>query len=190
MKQMKRLAVTMTAAGAMLLGSAPLFAAPQQRGDYRDRDNGSYQTNRDERVQFQGRVRSFTRERDGYRVYLESDNRPYWVPASRLGRDLRVGINIGFGGVFRDGVVNVDAVSWPDDRGYGNGYNRGYSSNELHGVVQDIDYRSGTIWLRSRGQVTRVDMNRRDLRSVRRGDRLALEGRWTRGGDFEAFRID
>lgn len=193
MKGMKRSAVTMTAAAgavSMLLSSAPLFAAPQQRGDYRDRgDDRGYQTSRDERVENRGRVRSFNRERDGYRVYLEGDNRPYWVPSSRLDRGLSVGLDISFGGIFRGGVVNVDAVTWPDHRGYNN-YDRNYgNASELRGVVERVDYRDHTIWLRNRGQVTRVDVNRRDLRSVRRGDRISLEGRWTRGGDFEAYRI-
>lgn len=188
MKGMKRSAVTMTAAGAvaMLLSSAPLFAAPQQRGDYRDRDNRGYQTTREERVEYRGRVRSFNRERDGYRVYLEGDNRPYWVPSSRLNRGLSVGLDINLGGIYRGGVVNVDAVTWPDNRGYNNGYRNG---GELRGVVERVDYRDHAIWVRSGRQITRVDVSRRDLRSVRRGDRVSLEGRWTRGGDFEAYRI-
>jgi hypothetical protein len=56
-------------------------------------------------------------------------------------------------------------------------------------VVERIDYRSGTLWLRSGRQITRVDVNGRELRSVRRGERVALEGRWTRNGDFEAYRV-
>lgn len=191
----KRSAVTMTAAAgavAMLLTSAPVFAAPQQRGDYRDQ--GTYRSERNDRVEYRGRVRSFSRERDGFRVFLEGDNRPYWVPASRLDRGLSVGLDISLGGVFRGGIVNVDAVTWPDNRGYGYGnYDRGNYDrgrhDELRGVVERVDYRDHTVWLRSGRQVTRVDVNNRDLRSLRRGDRVTLEGRWNRAGDFEAYRV-
>ncbi len=199
MKTTRRSAVTFAAAGAvaMLLSSAPAFAAPQYQG--RDsRDSRTYVQN--DRVQMQGRVRSFTRERDGYRVYLDQDQRSFWVPASRLDRELRVGLNIGFDGIFRGGIVTVDAVTWPDAGGYGNGYGYGRGDNgygrghrqtvALRGFVQRVDYRTGTLWLRDGPQVTRVIVNDRDLRSVRRGDRVALEGRWQRDGDFSAYRID
>jgi len=198
MKTTKRSAVTFAAAGAvaMLLGSAPAFAAPQYQG----RETRTT-TVRTERVQMQGRVRSFTRERDGYRVYLDQDQRSFWVPASRLDRELRVGLNIGFGGIFNGGLVTVDAVTWPDAVGYGNngnvygrgdnGYGRGNrQSVALRGFVERVDYRNGTLWLRDGRQVTRVIVNDRDLRSVHRGDRVALEGRWQRDGDFTAYRIN
>lgn len=187
MKTTKRSAVTFAAAGAvaMLLSSAPAFAAPQYGG----RESRTT-TVRTERVQMQGRVRSFTRERDGYRVYLDQDQRSFWVPASRLDRELRVGLNVGFGGIFNGGLVTVDAVTWPDAVGYGNGYGRGNRQTvALSGFVQRVDYRAGTFWVRDGRTVTRVVANG-NLRSVRRGDRVALEGRWQRDGDFTAYRIN
>lgn len=147
-----------------------------------------------ERVEHQGRVRSFTRDRDGYRVYLDNDDRSFWVPATRLNRPLSVGLSLNLGGVFRGGLVTVDAVTWPVERGYGNpdrGYgNPGPAQIELRGVVDRIDYRSNTLWLQDGRRITRVDMRGRDLRELRRGDRVALGGQWVGGGVFTAYRID
>jgi hypothetical protein len=141
----------------------------------------------DARVNFQGHVRSFVRERDGYRIYVDNDNRSFWVPADRLDRPLRVGLAINLGGVFRGGLVNVDAVSWPAEPGYAGG---GPEHMELRGVVDRIDYRSRTIWLRHDGRMTRVDMRDRDLRDISRGDRVTLDGRWIGDGNFTAYRLD
>ena len=104
-----------------------------------------------------------------------------------------MGLAINFGGVFRGGLVNVDAVTWPDDRGYGDrGYgDRGREHFELRGIVDRVDYRSRTLWLRSEGRrMTRVDMGDRDMRDFRRGDSVTLDGRWAGEGNFTAFRID
>ncbi len=140
-----------------------------------------------DRIERQGRVRSFTRERDGYRIYLDNDDRSFWVPADRLNRPLRVGLALNLGGVFRGGVIYADAVTWPEESGY-----VGRPDHfELRGVVDRIDYRSRTIWLRHDGRMIRVDMRDRDLlRGLSRGDRVTLDGRWTGDGDFAAFRID
>jgi hypothetical protein len=85
--------------------------------------NQSHQSNvyrENQRVNVSGRVNSFNRERNGYRVYLDSGN--YWIPDARFGnraRDLRVGVSLSFGGIFRGGVFGIDAVSWPISSGYG-----------------------------------------------------------------------
>ena len=154
-----------------------------------DNNNGGYREN--QRVNVSGNVTSFNRERDGYRVQLDRGRDSYWVPEATFGRrarDLRAGLSISLGGVFRGGTIYVDAVNWPD-----NGYGRGgsYDSGFVRGVVDRIDYRSGTIWLRDdrSGRVIAAETSRRDLRDVRRGDFVELSGQWIRGS-FEVARID
>jgi hypothetical protein len=138
-----------------------------------------------QRVNVSGRVQSFNRERNGYRVYLDSGN--YWIPEARFGnraRDLRVGISLSFGGIFRGGVFGIDAVSW----GASSGYDQGY----VRGIVQQVDYRSDTMTLRdaSTGRLFEVDM--RDLGNARlgRGDYVTLSGQWVQGNVFAAYRLD
>jgi hypothetical protein len=160
--------------------------------------NGSYRDN--QRVTMAGRVSSFSRERDGYRVQLDRGNQSFWVPSARLrngGRDLRAGVSISLGGIFRGGMINVDAVSWPGDNG--GSYNRGgYDQGLVRGVVDRVDYRTGALRLRddATGRLIDVDMrstargSRVDLNDLRRGDAVTLSGEWLRGNVFSAYRID
>jgi hypothetical protein len=207
MKNTKKAAFNVVAASttALLLATSA-FAQPAPRNDgYRgqqqsyeqqqngDRQNrsGNRQYRENERVNVSGRVSSFNRERDGYRVQLDRGG-SYWIPSSRIRnvRDLRVGINIGLGGIFRGGDVYVDAVSWPGVAVAQNGL--------LRGSVDRIDYRTGTVWLRDagNGRVVNVDMrgndrgDRLDLRNLRRGDFVTVSGQWVGGGVFDAYRID
>lgn len=195
-------------AGALALVMATsAFAAPQRgnqdtnrgredsRGSQdRGRDNGSYRDN--QRVNATGRVTSFSHANGGYRVQLDRGRESYWIPESHMrnrGSDLRVGISIVLGGVFRGGRVDVDAVSWPDDRGY-----RNDRDDYVRGVVERVDYRSGVLLLReafTRRTIT-VDMrdtrrsSRVDFGDLRRGDSVTLSGQWLRGGRFEADGIE
>jgi hypothetical protein len=151
---------------------------------------------RDERVTMQGKVTAMSHENGGYRVRIDRDSRSYWVPDSYVrnnnGRDLRVGVSISLGGVFRGGSVYVDAVNWPDAGGYG--YDNGY----LRGLVTRIDYRRNIMTVRDdrSGRQTDVEMRgnqrggRVDLDDLRRGDYVELSGDWTRGGLFEAYRVE
>jgi hypothetical protein len=212
MKNTKKAAINVVAASttALLLATSA-FAQPAPRNDgYRgqqpsydqhqngdgqyqngDRQYGNRHYRENERVNVSGRVTSFNRERDGYRVQLERGG-SYWIPSSRIRniRDLRVGINIGLGGIFRGGDVYVDAVSWPGVAAAQTGY--------LRGSVDRIDYRTGTVWLRDagNGRVVNVDMrgndrrDRLDLRDLRRGDFITVSGQWVGGGVFDAYRID
>src|SRR5580765_5246648 len=166
---------------ALLLSAAPLFAAPQQGYD-RDRDNNRYDRNNNDRrnyrendrIERDGRIRTFTRERDGYRIYLENEPGSFWVPAARIGRNLSVGLNIHLGGVYRSGNIYVDAVGWPGGvvaPGYGA---PGYVAPgvvpgrmEVRGVVERISYRSNTMWLRDHDRIIKVDMRDRALRDLR-----------------------
>lgn len=205
-----------TGAIALLLASP---AVAQSRGDWnrnqnqdqqrqQSRDNNYNNDNHDnrndrnlrenERYNGTGRISSFTRERDGYRVRLDNDSRSYWVPQSAFGnraRDLRVGVSIGLGGIFRSGSVYVDAVSWPGD-GYGYNNGNGYDNGYLRGVVERVDYRDATIRVRDQrsGRIIVASIggdrySREELRRVRRGDFVELGGQWLRGGVFGADRI-
>src|SRR5437762_56074 len=163
-----------------------------QRRDSRDNQRGTNDYRENQRINASGRISSFSHERDGYRVRLEGNDRPFWVPQSSFGnraRDLRAGISIGLGGVFRGGSIYVDAVSWPNDGygydnrgGYGSGYDRGF----VRGVVERVDYRDGTLRVRDEasGRIITADV-RSNLRGVRRGDFVELSGQWIRGGIFE-----
>jgi len=194
-------------AGALALlmtTTTSAFAAPPQRGNDRRPDTSASQRNdhrnegrsyRDnERVNVSGNVTSFAQERGGYRVQLDRGRDSFWIPATRLGnrnRDLRVGVSIVLGGIFRGGRIDVDAVSWPGDRG-------GRRDDFLRGVVERVDLRNGSLLLRdsSSRRTVEVDMrdtrrsSRIDLGDLRRGDAITLAGNWERGGVFDADRIE
>lgn len=192
-------------AGALaLLLATSAFAAPQRdnrdnnrgndRGRTETRSNGSYRDN--QRVNTSGKVTSFSRANGGYRVQIDRGRESYWIPESRMrnrGRDLRVGVSIVLGGVFRGGRVDVDAISWPDDRGY-----RDHRDDYVRGVVERVDLRDGVMLLRdsSSRRTIEVDMrdtrrsSRIDLGDLRRGDAVTLSGQWLRNGRFVADDIE
>jgi hypothetical protein len=196
-------------AGALaLVVATSAFAAPQRgnqdanrgrsdaRGTQGRSDNGSYRDN--QRVNASGRVTSFSRDNGGYHVQLDRGRESYWIPESHMrnrGRDLRVGISIVLGGVFRGGRVNVDAVSWPDDRGYRDDR---YRNEYVRGVVERVDFRSGRLLLRDSSTRRTIEVDMRDTRrdsgidlgDLRRGDSVMLSGQWQRNGRFEAERIE
>ena len=78
-------------------------------------------------------------------------------------------------------------MSWPDQYGYGNGYDNGF----VRGVVDRVDYRTGTVWLRddASGRLITADVNGRSLRELRRGEYVELTGQWIRGGVFDVASI-
>src|SRR5262249_35122821 len=97
----------------------------------------------------------------------------------------------------------VDDVNWPDgyDNAYGgdNRYNRydRYDNGFLRGVVDRVDFRRGTVWLRDdrSGGIVEVDLPRErygrlGIDALRRGGRGELSGSWIRGNIFAADRID
>ena len=172
-----------------------------RRNDNRRNDNRRYESRNDNRFDERGRISRFTHERDGYRVWL-GGARSYWIPESRLGRRrLSVGLDIRLGGIFNGTWVDVDALGWPGDPYYNDGYYNGYGTNRydgyLTGRVERVDYRSGTMLLRDdrSGRVFEVDMRATDRRGgvdfddLRPGDRVTLGGSWD-GGYFHAYRID
>lgn len=195
---MTKWATKAAGAGAVaLLLATPAFA--QSRGDWNQRQDTrqsrDYRNNdnrANDRINVTGHISSFTHERGGYRVRLDRDNRSFWVPESSFrGRDLRVGVSISLGGVFRDGAIYVDAVDWPGD-GYGyNRYDRGHDRGFVRGVIERIDRRDGTLFLRddASGRTIRAELNG-DFRGLRRGDYVELSGRWIGGGTFDVARVD
>ena len=213
MKSTRKIAGFIAATAALTMLAATSASAEDRHRDGTWRDNGGYRDNgshrndnnyrnesrNNNRFSEQGRVRSFTRERDGYRVYLDRGTHPYWVPASRLGRrQLRVGIDLRLGGIYNGSYVDVDALGWPGDPYYnGGGYSDRYNEGFLSGRVERVDYRHGTLLLRDNrsGRVIEVNMrsteHRRglDFEDVRRGDLITLAGSWD-GGYFHAYRID
>lgn len=168
-------------------------------------DNRRYESRNESRnsnhYEERGRISRFTRERDGYRVWL-GGARSYWIPSYRLGgHQLRLGLDIRLGGIFNGTWVDVDALGWPGDPYYNDGYYDGAYGGRydgyLTGRVERVDLRYGTVLLRDdrTGRVVEVDMRategRRgvDFDDLRRGDRVTLAGSWD-GGYFHAYRID
>jgi hypothetical protein len=78
-----------------------------------------------------------------------------------------------------------------DNRGYDNRGRDGRAANvELRGVVSRIDYRANTVWVRNGRQITMVSLRNGNLRGVRRGQFVAVSGRWIGGGQFSAWNIN
>ncbi len=194
------------------------YRSEAQRNDGRYRNDSQYRNQgrrNDGRISELGRIRSYSHERGGYRIYLDHGNYSYWIPESRLlGRRLAVGLSLRLGGIFRGGLIDVDLLGWPGDPYYndpyyndryyndpyyaGDGYGYG-ASDEIRGVVERVDYRSGTLLLRDeyRGGIVTVDMrsidrrtSRLDFDDMRPGDRVTLSGSWLRGGYFGAVQVD
>ena len=153
-----------------------------------------------------GRISHFSHERGGYRVWFDHGRFPLWIPDARLSLfpHLRIGLSLRVGGYY-DPLGYVEACDYYDDYG-GGGYGAGpyssyggggygagpYSSGLLRGVVETIDYRRGTMVLRddvSGNFVTAIIRDRR-LESLRPGDYAEISGNWTRGGVFEALRLE
>jgi hypothetical protein len=157
-----------------------------------NRDNRSYREN--EHVNLSGRITSFSRENNGYRVHL--DRGPaFWVPESyyrRHSSNWRIGVNISLGGIFRGGSIIVD------DGGYYPPYPAGaYDNGYLSGVVDRVDYRRGIAFLRDdrSGRIIEADLRtdrygRLNIDDLRPGDFVELSGDWVRGDIFAVARVD
>ena len=152
------------------------------------------------RITTDGRVRSIHHERDGYRVELDRGADSFWVPERALrdhSRDLRVGVSIRLGGIFRGGMIVVDVVEWPP---FAPVPGRRAHDDILRGFVERIDARHVSLVVREErsGRLIRVDVmqsdhdwNRpHDFDDLRRGDFVVLSGEWSRNRDFDAYRIE
>ncbi len=135
----------------------------------------------------QGRISRINHERGGYRVWLDRGRYSYWVPDARFRLwPLRVGLSIRFGG-------------WWNPLGYYDVYDMGplsgpfYTSGDLHGVVESVDYARGTVVLRDdlSGSFVTAVLRGGDPRlgDLRPGDYVDLSGAWTRGGYFDAYQL-
>ena len=158
---------------------------------YDNRSNGNYGRSRgaDSRhsITMQGRVTRVMHERNGYRVWLDRGGYSYWVPEARFRLwPLRVGVSIRLGG-------------WWDPMGYVNVYDMGpmggpyYTSGDLRGIVETVDYRRGTAVVRDdlSGSFVTILLRGNDPRlgSLRPGDYVDLSGAWSRNGYFEAYNV-
>ena len=155
--------------------------------------SGSYRDN--QRVALSGRISSFSRENNGYRVRLDR-GQSFFVPESYYrshNRNFGIGVSINLGGIFRGGDIYVDAGGYPVNAGYG-AYDNGY----IRGVIDRVDYRTGIAWLRddASGHLIEADMratgqySRIDARDLRPGDFVELSGQWVRGNIFAVTQVD
>lgn len=152
-----------------------------------------------ERVSSFGRVDRFERWHGGYRVWIGGGLYPIFVPFERWRLfPLRVGLSIRFGGYWDPlGYWSVYDYSpydgYYDGGYYGGGYGNVYTRGEVRGVVESVDYRRGTLVLNddvSRQFVTVLMPRDRRLDDLREGDYVEFSGDWTRGGVFNAYRLD
>jgi hypothetical protein len=185
---------------------------------YSNRNNSRHEYREGARNSYRGTIRSYARERGGFRIFLSNGPYSYWVPESYIrGHQLRVGLSIRLGGIFRGGYISVDALGWPgyndsyynepyyDDVYYDPGYNNdsyygGYANDEVRGRVERVDFRNQTIVVQddsNRGRYVTVDLRsvdrrnaRLDIADLRPGDRVTMSGTWLRGNVFGASRIE
>jgi hypothetical protein len=131
-------------------------------------------------VRFDGRVNRIERFRGGYHVWVGGGRFPLFIPEVRFRSfPIRVGLNVRLGGYWDPlGYYNV-----ADDS----------ASAGLRGVVESVDYRSGTLVVRDNASgsfVTTVLVgNDPRLNGLRPGDYVELNGSWSRAGVFEAYNV-
>ena len=187
-------AVKAAGAGAVaLLLATPSFA--QSRGDWsRNNSNRGGQTSvtppalrrvielkprrETQLAGARARVNSFSREREVNQPRFEN-----------RGRNFGSGLSINVGGVFRGGGIAVGVGRVP----YAYAPVAVYSSGLVRGVVEQVDYRDGTILVRddATGSVIRAGVaGGYGLGNLRSGDYVQLTGQWLGGGVFNAVRID
>jgi hypothetical protein len=139
-------------------------------------------------ISAEGRVRSISREGNGYRVRLDRGGYSFFVPEARFRMwPLRAGLSIRIGGYL-------------NPLGYVDAYDLGplggpvYTSGDLRGIVESVDYRRGTLAVRDdiSGSFVTVILRRNDSRMdhLRSGDFVDFSGAWDRGGVFEAYLLE
>ncbi|HKO55535.1 MAG TPA: hypothetical protein VJ276_06615 [Thermoanaerobaculia bacterium] len=159
--------------------------------DNRNRSYGRYDNrgsyNRYDRSRpqyYRGRVSRYERYGSGFRVWIVGAPFPFFIPEVRFRAfPFRIGVDIRLGGYYNPG-------------GYYDYYDVGpigaYSSGELRGVVESVDYRRGTFVIHDdiSGDFVTAVMRSRDrlMDDLRPGDYVELSGAWTRGV-FEAYRV-
>ncbi len=149
-----------------------------------DRGNNSTYRNESRRSEsFQGRVNRVERNRGGYNVWVGGARYPFFIGADRWSRfPLRVGLSVRLGGYW-------------NPAGYYDAYDVGSyaTAGDLHGIVESVDYRRGTLVMRDdvSGSFVTVVMRGNDPRfgSLRQGDAIDLTGAWNRSGVFDAYNV-
>ena len=120
---------------------------------------------------------------------------PIFVPFSywRL-HPLRIGLDIRYGGYWDPlGYWSVNDYSPYDGYGYNSRYNDVYTSGQIRGVVESVDFRRGTLVINddiSRQFVTVTMPRDRRVDSIRPGDLVDFSGDWSRRGVFNAYRLE
>jgi hypothetical protein len=153
----------------------------------RSYDNRSYRGDnrgyRGESRSFEGRVQRVERYNGGFRVWVGGAPYPFFIGADRWSRfPIRVGLSIRLGGYWNPG-------------GYYDVYDVGpyATAGQLHGIVESVDYRRGTIAMRDdvSGSFVTVVMRGNDPRfgGLRPGDYVDLSGAWNRAGVFDAYNV-
>lgn len=135
-----------------------------------------------------GRISRIDHYRGGYRIYIGGSAYPFFVPEARFRLfGWRVGIDVSLGGYYNP----LGYYDYYDDAYYGA---PAYSAGSLRGVVETVDYRRGSFVLRddASGSFVTVIMRGSDRRfdTLRPGDYISVDGDFTRGGLFEAYRAD
>jgi len=144
----------------------------------------------------EGRISRIEHWNGGYRIWLGGVDYPFFVPAARFSLfPWRVGLSIHIGGIWNP----LGYYDYYDGDPYAYGYAPAYApgivatSGYLRGVVDNIDYRRGSMVIRddASGNFVTVMMRNDDPRfdSLRPGDYVDLSGDWVRGY-FEAYRVD
>ena len=133
-----------------------------------------------------GRVSRYERYNGGYRVWISGAPFPFFVPEVRFRAfPFRIGLSVRLGGYYNPlGYYDYyDGPAGPV-----------YTSGDLRGVVESVDYRRGTMVLRDdiSGSFVTTVMRGDDPRlgRLRPGDYVTLSGDWNRSGIFEAYRVD
>ncbi len=136
-----------------------------------------------------GRVSHVSPYRGGFRVWIGGAPYPFFVPSAYYHRNrFRIGLDIRLGGYYNP-LGYYDYYSGYNDNRYYD--NRSYSSAELRGVVESVDYRRDTFVVRNEASGSFVTVEMRDRRrDVRAGDYVELEGEWTRSGLFRAYDVN
>ena len=134
---------------------------------------------------YSGRVSRVEHFGGGFRVWMGGAPYPFFIAGDRWARfPLRVGLGIRLGGCW-------------DPLGYYNVYDVGpyaYSTaGDIHGVVENVDYRRGTAVVRDdvSGSFITVLLRGNDPRlgDLRTGDYVDLSGAWNRSGVFDALSV-
>ena len=151
---------------------------------------GAFVYNGREAYEGHGRISRYEPWNGGYRVWLGAGY-PFYVSSAFFNlHHLGIGVNIGLGGYWNP-LGYYDAYSYP--YAYSPYSNYPSTAGELHGVVESVDYRNGTVVLRDdvSGNFVTTVMRGNDPRfgQLRPGDYVDFNGSWSRGGVFNAYNV-